>query len=725
MIHGKFAMSSHRDCPPELVTAELTRILESASFSSAPQLKRLLNFVVASYLNNDLDSLKESYIGVAVFGKKPDYDPRLDSIVRTTAKRLRDRLQVYYNTEGKDDPLVISLPEGRYFPVFTVPVASPPVPAPQTVPDGQATEALQIVAQEPTSLVKRLFIELRWAWIAAIASALGLCLFVLETTAERKDGSPHVQQLTTDGRPKSGPVFADGSYVYFAERLGDRTTAVALPVSGGIPIALSVPSVELLDLLDMAPDHPEFLIKVRNPEGHVQIRAWVPGQTPRPVIGTATGSATWISENRFAHSEKDRLEISQHGSVLRTIRGPGWIHDLRWSAAQQLLRFSVLDLTTETHSVWQMHGTSSQPEPVTGLPPNSQSGAWAARSPLFVFLAKGPSGDDIWAVRQPALPFGSVRPFRLTDGQLSYSGPGPSPDGTTVFAIGEKARVQLMRYDGDRASFTPYLGGISGFELDFSHDGNWIAYVSYPDRTLWRMRVDGREATQLTFPTLQVIEPHWSPDDTRIAFMGQPVQGKRQIYVIPNDGGTPNRVTAGDAEEGVPTWSADGRQILFGELLLRKAATDMALHLINVGNGEVRNIRNSEGLWTPRWSPDGRFIAALTPDSQKLVLLNMVSGQRAELARADFIEFPAWTRGSSAVFFVGWKKESLDGKPVVDRVLWRVDIKRMLPERVVGLPQEPGLPQALNEWYGITPEGTPLALQAVRLQEVYAIPVHK
>lgn len=56
---------------------------------------------------------------VEVFGRKPDYDPREDSIVRTEAGKLRTRLDEYYSGTGKGDPLVIGLPKGSYVPIFT------------------------------------------------------------------------------------------------------------------------------------------------------------------------------------------------------------------------------------------------------------------------------------------------------------------------------------------------------------------------------------------------------------------------------------------------------------------------------------------------------------------------------------------------------------------------------------------------------------------------------
>lgn len=105
---------------------QLQQVLESTLFARADQLSRFLRYVVESHLDGRGDELKESVIGVEVFGRRPDYNPKYDPIVRTEARRLRARLSEYYQDEGKRDPLVIELPKGGYVPTFREPVAPSP-----------------------------------------------------------------------------------------------------------------------------------------------------------------------------------------------------------------------------------------------------------------------------------------------------------------------------------------------------------------------------------------------------------------------------------------------------------------------------------------------------------------------------------------------------------------------------------------------------------------------
>jgi adenylate cyclase len=102
----------------QAVRQHLERILESPGFSRNERLSRFLRFVVEGHLDGKDHELKESVIGIEVFGRRPDFDSRLDPVVRTEAVRLRARLSEYYIKEGKADSLVIELPKGGYVPRF-------------------------------------------------------------------------------------------------------------------------------------------------------------------------------------------------------------------------------------------------------------------------------------------------------------------------------------------------------------------------------------------------------------------------------------------------------------------------------------------------------------------------------------------------------------------------------------------------------------------------------
>ena len=146
-------------------------------------------------------------------------------------------------------------------------------------------------------------------------------------------------------------------------------------------------------------------------------------------------------------------------------------------------------------------------------------------------------------------------PQPLTFGPISIGAPIASRDGRQLYAVGIAHRGELSVYDHRFGGFVPYLSGISVCYVDFSRDGQWIAYVSYPEGTLWRSRVDGSEKRQLTVLPLAVINPRWSPDGKLIAFVDMSNGDRRRM-----EAGTPHRIYVVSAEGGVPGLLVEGQR---------------------------------------------------------------------------------------------------------------------------------------------------------------------
>lgn len=128
------ATSPRLEVTPESIRAALDKILASPGFVNADRLSRFLRYTVEETLGGQTDKLKETLLGIEVFGRKPTYDPRVDAVVRTEAVKLRARLRDYYEADGREDELIIDLPKGGYVPAFrlrekepeTLPVAAAP-----------------------------------------------------------------------------------------------------------------------------------------------------------------------------------------------------------------------------------------------------------------------------------------------------------------------------------------------------------------------------------------------------------------------------------------------------------------------------------------------------------------------------------------------------------------------------------------------------------------------
>jgi TolB-like protein len=171
---------------------QLERVLESPGFSRNERLSRFLRFVVEGHLNSKDHELKESVIAIEVFGRRPDFDSRLDPVVRTEAARLRARLNEYYIKEGKADALVIELPKGGYVPLFR-----------------EVEKERQVIAPIPDGLPPRLGSRF---WVALVLGGLVIGLAVVGWWSQHR-GAPitiAVLPLENTSHDPANDYFADG-----------------------------------------------------------------------------------------------------------------------------------------------------------------------------------------------------------------------------------------------------------------------------------------------------------------------------------------------------------------------------------------------------------------------------------------------------------------------------------------------------------------------------------
>jgi Tol biopolymer transport system component len=168
--------------------------------------------------------------------------------------------------------------------------------------------------------------------------------------------------------------------------------------------------------------------------------------------------------------------------------------------------------------------------------------------------------------------------------------------------VGEEPRVELFRYDLRAERFDSLIPGLSAGPVDFSPDRKWMAYISYPDGTLWRSRLDGSDKVQLTLPPLRAYEPRWSPDGSRIVFLDVQFSRPWRIYLISSSGGSLESLEQanGDEAESDPTWTPDGKAIVFA----KSGRTDketIAIYRFDFDTRKVSPIPQSEGIFS-----DGR-----------------------------------------------------------------------------------------------------------------------
>jgi Tol biopolymer transport system component/DNA-binding winged helix-turn-helix (wHTH) protein len=585
----------------------------------------------------------------------------------------------------------------------------------------------------------------RKRWAAGVGLA-GLCVLLVVGIYWIRSSTrlPRVlgyRQLTTSLHLRSGDacglvvshLATDGFRVFFSEP-GFPVSQVA---AGGGEIVRILSPFSCFVFSDISPDRSELL-------GSSSPSSWTVLDQPLWGLSVASGQAhrlgnlighagAWSPDGqRIAYATgndssgpNDVYVASKDGSETRELVRfeKGSVSSIRWSPDGSVLRMIIWE---GSDSLWEVSAAGANPHRITLFPAATnkvQEQSWTPDGKYSVFTVPRPGlgGTDIWVRREMQSGFvgSTAKPVQLTTGAMSFWYPTPSPDGKKIFAIGGQSRGELVQYDLRLQRIEPFLSGISAEHLDFSRDGKWVTYVTFPEGILWRSKVDGSDRMQLTTPPLQVALPRWSPDGTRIAFAGYLQEGYWKIYVVSAEGSKPDVVSEERGDVVDPTWTADGNSLTFGGFGNESAPK---ISSVDLHTGRVSMIPGSQGLYSPRVSPDGRFIVALdTPGNRKLMLFDQQTRKWTDLLDGKIIS-PGWPQWSGDGRYV-YVRGTTPGKDDTHGLsLYRVGIANHNLERVAAVEIPEGT-TGLWGWMGVTPDGSPLLLRDLSIQEIYALDV--
>jgi len=524
-------------------------------------------------------------------------------------------------------------------------------------------------------------------------------------------------QITRDGVTKYS-VVSDGSRVYIAER-SSTEQIVQVSANGGDTTLIPTPFARAF-LHGISPDHTHLLVgSMVGTEPEMALWSLpLPSGTPRRLADVFGNGGTWSPDGQWLVFIKDSdiYQANADGTgPHKLITVPGTPSGLRFSPDGTRIRFGIVK--SEVSSLWEIRSDGSDLHAVLPQwhePSEPCCGEWTSDGRYFFFLSQSVSGSDVWAMREPTRLFRwrSSTPVQLTTGPLSFNALTLSPNGNKLFVGASQGRAELVRYDLKSQQFVPFLSGMSAGELDFSRDGKWITYVSYPDATLWRSRTDGSDRLQLTYPPVVVGLPRWSPDGTQIAYVSTRAGRPWKVFLVPAQGGTPQEVLTSDQGELDPAWSPDGKTLAFGEYPVTPSA---GLHLADLPTRQVSTIPGSEQMFSPRWSPDGQYLAALTQDSTKLMLFSFKTQKWSEwINEPGAIGYPNWSQDGRYLYY--------DTQYSEHSTFRRVKVGQTHSELVVDLK---GLHRYLSPpafgWSGIAPDGSSLFARDLSTDEIYAL----
>jgi Tol biopolymer transport system component/DNA-binding winged helix-turn-helix (wHTH) protein len=592
--------------------------------------------------------------------------------------------------------------------------------------------AVQVEAPAAKRVPSRLE-TVRWQIVAAAAGVIVVILLGLRLWESAEVATPRLlpfTQITSSDSIFPGDVgierfpalLTDGSRLYFSKIESGRIALAYSAISGGDAHPLvTPPEIGEPRLADISPDGSKLLV-FGEVLTELERTMWIvpsAGGAARKIMSGLGHDGTWMPDGSTVlyASGRNILITRNDGQEARVLTSvPGRAFWLRCAPDGSRVRFTVVDSATRATSLWEFTFADKKLRPLLpgwSNPTSECCGNWTPDGKYFVFQSNRVEGSNIWILPEKSWIGGPTpSPSQLTAGPLNFIGPVPARHGDQVFFTGAHKRSQLRRYDAATRQFIPYLReiGMAG-RTEFSRDGTRVAWVSTSDGGLWQSRLDGSQRLQLTSGPMRVFMMRWSPDARSIAFMGKEPGKTWKIYSIATEGGKPQIVSEDARNQADPDWSPDGKTIVYGRSseYMAEDSTPKSIQMVDLTTRQVSTVPGSEGLFSPRWSPDGRYLIAMPLDQRKLMLFDIASKKWTEMANGTFNN-PVWSKDGKYIYYQSYDEGSpIRRMPVGGgRVEEIADFRDLQPGATVG-------------YWGIASEDAPIASFHFLTADIYSV----
>ena len=605
----------------------LLKILASPQFSRADRRRRFLTYLAEETLAGCGSSLKETVIGMAVFDKAADYDPKVDSTVRAEAVKLRAKLREYYAESGTGDPVELTIPPGSYQVVFSSRTAAVTVAQP---------------AAEPPAPPRG---WIRWTLVLAGLAVAGL---VAMNSGKRFD--PFIPQrvtpITTYEGSELRPNFAPGGQVTFCW----DGAAGGFKIYTLDPGAVTPRQITFGPAVDKYPvwsPSGQTLIFIRNPGASGSLNLIPAGGGPERKLADGEGySAAWLPDGHAVlysvrnsasypyrviaidASTGERKEITAPPGDIAGDAYPAASPDGRWLAFVRIAHGPSTDLYVQSLAGGPAERLTNDAKDIYGV-------TWRPDGRSLVFSSDRMGERTLWElpVRVPALgglpkPAGAPAPVPSVGNNALH--PSFSKGKSGLRLAFQRTAWDTNLWQGDLSGSSPKALQPSSrleFAPAISPEGMRVAFTSQRDgeTRIWISNRDGDGLIRLgTPPGFDARSARWSPDGRGVIFEGREANAGANIYSADLATGRIRRITSGSSDDVRPTYSGDGRSIYFrsdrsgvGQVWKVPLAGGAAVMVTAGGATEARESPDGQALYVTR--ANGDLIRVLPGREEKLL----------------------------------------------------------------------------------------------------------
>ena len=571
----------------------------------------------------------------------------------------------------------------------------------------------------------------RWIPLAGVA-LISVFLLAAVVVWTLPSAPPRLEwrRLTNDSSAKFAPVLYDGARLYFrtpaAQGAAQGLRILQVPVSGGEPTELPIvpPPGPYYQLLELTPNGQELLLAAYDSgslEGGALWTLRIADGSRRRIGSLLVGAATYSPDGK-------RILFTAGGW-----RKPGslWVAASDGSNARQLLElkglaisspswspdgrgivFGELNRATDDVTAWAIDADGKGlrrlcPDWAEG----HQPAGWTPDGHLLLV-----SRGQFWVLQQQRfLERGHPQRIQLSFGDTQFSGPVHFRDSHTFYGVGTTPLGQLQRFDTRAHKWEPHLGGISAESVEYSKDRQSVVYTTYPEGELWVRRADGSRPVQLTKAPMQAVIGRWSPDDRVIAFTAQSAPDQPwRMYLVDAAGGSVRAASPKEWRVGDLAWMPDGKKMVFAAPTNMASTEEQYLRLLDIATGEVTKFPGSEGLYSPRVSPDGSTLAALisTAEEGELTFYRFSEGvwKKPPHPGPEVSDWPSWSHDGLSIYYYDTRRSAI----------MRFHVRENRHEEILQLKMEE-MTGLIGSWFNLTPDDEPMILRRRDIEQIYTL----